>query len=129
MYNYVLLNAFEKICKFTLSLKSLTKDLLKKPREISPHMLPQGISGHSKPTHSSQAVGQHKETADILRLAELLRVAVLRGQASCWAPATTRAARALLGSTLLQVFSISPGAGTDHSQQTLHGTQQAGETG
>lgn len=92
-------------------------------------MPPQGISGHSKPTHSSQPVGQHKETADILRLAELLRVAVLRGQASCWVPATTRAARALLGSTLLQVFSISPGAGTDHSQQTLRGTQQAGEMG
>lgn len=52
-----LIKCLWKICKFTLSLKSLTQDLLKKPREISPYMLPQGISGHSKPTHNSNPRG------------------------------------------------------------------------
>lgn len=60
----------------------------------------------------------YKETAEILKLAEVLRIAVLSGQVSCRVPVSNSAAGALLSHTPAGFFSISPGTGTDHSQQT-----------
>lgn len=71
----------------------------------------------------------HRETAGILRLAELLRVAVLRGQVSCWVPATSSAARALLGFTLCRFLTSAQGLAHITLSKPFRGTQQAGETG
>lgn len=93
-------------------------------------MLFQGILGHSKPTHSSWTV-KHKETENILKLAELLRIVVISGKMSCHVPVTTNAPQRPFWGPHSCIFLITTqGMGqitlsANHSK----GPQQAGEMG
>lgn len=53
---------------------------------------------------------------------------MLRGQVSCWVPATTRAARALLGFTLCRFLTSAQGLAHITLSKPFRETQQAGET-
>lgn len=92
-------------------------------------MLFQGILGHSKPTHCSKSV-EHKETEDILKLAELLRIAVISGQVSCQLPVTSSAPQGpCWGPHSCMSLISTQGLGQIILSKPFKGTQQAGEMG
>ena len=74
---------------------------------------------------------KHTKTENILKPAELLRVAVISGTKSCWMPVTTDAPQgSVLGSILFSIFINNTGDGTAHTLAShSKGPRQAGEMG